>query len=160
MTCVCGLEPSTEKCCGRFIHGDDTPDTAEALMRSRYAAYVLGEIDYIVETHHPERRDEVDPEGARTWSKQAQWQGLDVLGTEDGAEDDEGIVEFTARYTSSGQLVHHRERALFKKHEDKWYYFDSEMLKGAPVVRPGPKVGRNDPCTCGSDKKYKKCCGR
>ncbi len=160
MTCVCGLAPDTEQCCGRFIRGDDTPATAEALMRSRYAAYVLGEIDYIVSSHHPERRDDVDAAGARSWSEQAQWEGLDVHRAEGGEDDDEGVVDFTARYMSSGHLVHHRERAQFKKHDGKWYFFDSEMLRGKPVVREGRKVGRNEPCPCGSGKKYKKCCGR
>ena len=72
MTCECGLGPSIEECCGRYIQGKQTPPTPEALMRSRYTAYVLEEIDYIVESHDPETRHEVDPKGAREWSQLAE----------------------------------------------------------------------------------------
>ncbi|RLB53094.1 MAG: hypothetical protein DRI90_21535 [Deltaproteobacteria bacterium] len=160
MTCVCGLGPSTEECCGRYITGGETAPTPEALMRSRYAAYTLEEIDYVVATHDPATRDEVDPDGAHAWSKEAEWEGLSVHEIEGGAEDDEGIVEFTARYQMQGKLVRHRERAKFVKLEGKWFYHDGDMVKAKPMVREGPKIGRNEPCPCGSGKKYKKCCGR
>ncbi len=160
MTCVCGLGPSTEECCGRYINGEEWAPTPEALMRSRYAAYTLEEIDYVVATHDPATRDEVDPDGARAWSREADWEGLTVHEVTCGADDEEGTVEFTARYTMEGREVRHRERATFLKLKGKWFYHDGDMVKAKPMVREGPKVGRNDPCPCGSGKKYKKCCGR
>lgn len=127
-------------------------------MRSRYTAYVLEEIDYIVSSHNPETRHEVDPKGAREWSQTADWDGLEIHETsEDG---DTGIVEFTARYKVQGRLIRHRERAEFRRIDGRWFYHDGAMVKGKPVVRTGPKVGRNDPCICGSGKKFKKCHGR
>ncbi len=129
-------------------------------MRSRYTAYVLGEIDYVVASHHPDTRDEVDDKSAREWSKAASWEGLTVHEAKGGEGDEEGVVEFTARYLMQGRLVRHRERAQFKKHGGRWFYFDGDMVKAKPVVREGRKVGRNDDCPCGSGKKYKKCCGR
>jgi SEC-C motif-containing protein len=154
------LGPSTDECCGRYIKGGEAPPTAEALMRSRYAAYALGDIDHIVSSHHPDTRDGVDAEGAREWSKAAKWEGLEVHEAKGGPDDEEGVVEFTARYVMQGRLVRHRERAVFKKHRGRWFYFDGDMVKPKPVVREGRKVGRNDPCPCGSGEKFKKCCGR
>jgi len=128
-------------------------------MRSRYTAYVLGEIDYIVDSHDPATRHEVDANGARQWSREADWEGLTIHEAKGGEGDDEGVVEFTARYEMQGREIRHRERAEFKRINGRWYYHDGEMVKAKPVVREGPKVGRNDPCPCGSGKKYKKCCG-
>ena len=124
-------------------------------MRSRYAAYVLGNIDYIEKTHNPNAREEVDRKGAEEWSKQATWDGLEIHTSSE--EGDEGVVEFTARYIVQGRLFRHRERAEFKRMDGKWRYMDGEMVKGKPVVRDTPKVGRNEPCPCGSGKKFMKC---
>ena len=60
MTCVCGIGETTEAHCLPLIKGEKMPDTAEALMRSRYAAYVLGEIDYVLSTHTPDASEDVD----------------------------------------------------------------------------------------------------
>ena len=111
-------------------------------------------------SHHPESRDEVDPESAGEWSKSADWQGLSVHETKGGEGDDEGVVEFTARYIMQDRLVRHRERATFRRHNGDWFYWDGDMVKAKPMVREGRKVGRNDPCSCGSGKKFKKCCGK
>ncbi len=161
MSCECGLGPSTEECCGRYIKGGQKAPTAEALMRSRYTAYVRGEIDHIERSHDPATRDEMDPDGALQWSKQAEWVGLEINHTDKGGEqDDEGVVEFNAKYEIEGRLVNHRERAFFKRIKGSWYYHDGEMIKPKPMVRDTPKVGRNEPCPCGSGQKYKKCHGR
>jgi SEC-C motif-containing protein len=157
VTCECGLEPSIENCCGRYISGKELPPTPEALMRSRYSAYATGAIDYIVSTHDPATRDQVDEPSAREWSKNATWEGLEVH--EAKTNGDEGTVEFTARYSMKGQKLKHRELALFKKIDGRWLYHDGNMVKPKPVTRETPKVGRNDPCPCGSGKKFKKCCG-
>ena len=78
-----------------------------------------------------------------------------------GVDDDEGEVEFVARYRSGGSAeIEHHERATFKRWEGRWYYLDGDLVRPRPVVRSGPKVGRNDPCPCESGRKYKKCCGK
>ena len=161
MVCVCGKGESLETCCGPYLSGEKLPPTAEALMRSRYAAYVQGNIDYIIDTHDPERTDDVDRANTETWSKQSEWIKLEILATERGTEDDEdGIVEFVARYKLKGVTVDHRERAEFKKLKGRWYFMDGKEIPPPPARRLAPNVGRNDPCVCGSGKKYKKCCGR
>jgi SEC-C motif-containing protein len=161
MGCYCGSERSYEECCKPYHDGTARPETAEALMRSRYSAYVVQNIDYVLATHDPGTVDEVDREGATKWSQEAAWEGLEIVNTEKGGPgDDEGVVEFIARYGAEGHSFGHHERSTFRRIEGNWYYMDGDMVKPKPVVREGPKVGRNDPCPCGSGQKYKKCHGR
>ena len=155
--CVCGLPEPTEACCGAIIAGKRRAETAEQLMRSRYAAFALHEIDWILSTHE----GKVDRATTEAWSKNSEWIGLEVLSTRAGGPDDEeGEVEFVARFKVADNEQRHHERARFKKRGSRWIYVDGKEMKGAPQVRQSPAVGRNDPCPCGSGKKYKKCCGR
>jgi len=159
-SCVCGNSSPTEQCCGRFIHGGGHANTAEELMRSRYAAYVLGAIDYIVQTNNPHRDEPFDAEAAAEWSGTAQWEGLKIIDTEAGGLNDElGFVEFVASYGQQGRSYALKERSRFQKFDGRWFYMDgdTETFEGA---KRSNKVGRNDPCPCGSKKKYKKCCGK
>ena len=158
--CPCGAGPTAAECCLRYITGAEPAPTAEALMRSRYSAYVLGEIHWILGTHDPSSTEEVDEESTEKWSKQASWKGLEIVSTVAGGRQDEvGQVEFIARYEMEGAPFSHHEKARFRKVEDRWVYVDGDMVRPKPVVRDQPKVGRNEPCPCGSGTKYKKCHG-
>lgn len=133
-------------------------------MRSRYTAYVVGAIDWIVTSNHTATVDDVDPEEIARWSSSSDWLGLSILETEAGGEDDsEGYVTFRARYRMDGTLHEHRERAYFERENGSWrfhtpYSPEDDVVELSPV-QPKAAVGRNDPCTCGSGKKYKRCCG-
>jgi SEC-C motif-containing protein len=130
-------------------------------MRARYAAYATHNIDFILDSHHPKTKDTVDRDSTETWSKNAEWLGLEIASTELGGPNDEvGTVEFLARYKIKGVVIPHRERAQFEKLEGKWYFVDGKELNAPTVRHEGPRVGRNDPCPCGSGKKSKKCCGK
>jgi SEC-C motif domain protein len=143
------------------LRGEAKAETAEALMRARYTAYTQGEIDFIVDSHDPATADEVDRDASTSWSRKAEWLGLEVVTTAAGGpEDERGEVEFIARYRLEGADLSHHERAEFRRGQDGWVYVDGEMIKPKPVVREQPKVGRNEPCPCGSGKKYKYCHGR
>jgi SEC-C motif-containing protein len=158
LTCACGKGASLEECCGPIIRGEKQPETAEALMRARYTAYTSGEVDFILGSHDPTTADQADPKGTAQWAAQAKWLKLEVVHTERGGPDDkDGIVEFIAHYEMDGRLIAHHERSEFRKLDGRWFYVDGDMVKPAPV-RVGPQPGRNDPCPCGSGKKYKKCC--
>ncbi len=158
MPCVCGVGDSTETHCLPIIKGKKKAKTAEDLMRARYSAYALGEVDFILASHTPEAAKDVDRESTAMWSKQSEWLSLEVISTEGGGEKDEkGTVEFLAKYKVKNVAVEHRERAHFEKRNGKWLFADGEQIAGPPVKREEPKVGRNDPCPCGSGKKYKKC---
>jgi SEC-C motif-containing protein len=160
VTCPCGKGESIDVCCGPFLKGTSQPDTAEALMRARYTAYATHDVDYVLSSHDPATASEVDRENTELWSKNSEWLGLEIVTTEGGKpEDSEGVVEFIARYKIRNVKLDHRERASFKKHDGRWYFVDGVEVKGPPIKRTEPRVGRNDPCPCGSGKKYKKCHG-
>jgi len=156
--CPCGSGRDYAICCSPILAGKAKAQTAEALMRSRYSAYVKGDIDYIL--HSCVQNDDVDREATENWSSKAKWNGLKIVRVEKGGvTDTEGVVEFVADYTMDGLKDEHHETARFIKKEDTWLY-DSGEVKTATVVRAAPKVGRNEPCPCGSGKKYKQCCGK
>jgi SEC-C motif-containing protein len=158
--CPCGSGTATATCCLPYITRKAQPPTAEALMRARYSAYVLQEIDYVLDTHAPESREGVDRASTEAWSKNAVWRGLEIKDkVAGGPKDETGVVEFIARYDVKEQELSHHERSTFRKIDGAWLYADGEMVKAKPVRREEPKVGRNDPCPCGSSKKYKKCHG-
>lgn len=117
-------------------------------MRSRYSAYVLKLSPYLLTTWHPSTR----PATLDISSDETTWLGLDILGYgEDEERGSEGWVEFVARF-QGGQL---HERSRFVTEAGEWRYLEGEILPPHPVAKPG----RNDPCPCGSGRKYKKCCG-
>jgi SEC-C motif-containing protein len=114
-----------------------------------------------MDSHDPEAEDDVDRANTEAWSKQSKWLGLEILSTDKGGPDDEeGGVEFVARYKLKGMNVSHHERATFRKHNGRWVFVDGEEVAPPPMKREEPRIGRNDPCPCGSGKKYKKCCGQ
>lgn len=134
------------------------PTTARELLEKRYEAFRTGNTDYVVETHHPETRDQLDRDAVESWSKQSSWKGLEIEDVEE--EGDKCFIRFTVRYERKHELIPHTELAEFRKEDGKWFYYDSEFPSPETVRREGEKLGRNDPCSCGSNKKYKKCCGK
>jgi SEC-C motif-containing protein len=143
------------------IRGSRAAATAEQLMRSRYSAYALGEIQWIVDSQVEEARRFTDLDATAEWSKRSTWKGLEIIAVDQGAADDhEGAVEFKAYYDLAGESITHHEIASFKKVDGKWQFVDGLEVKPRPFKRTAPKVGANDPCSCGSGKKYKKCCGK
>jgi SEC-C motif-containing protein len=155
--CPCTSGKSYTECCGPYLSGAALPPTAEALMRSRYSAFATGQIDYLEESLMPGTRDDFDRAGAAEWSSSSEWTGLEVRHVEKGGvDDDAGIVEFVAQFRQQGTDRVHHETGRFARHEGRWYYVDGSM---GSRPRQVAKVGRNDPCPCGSGKKFKKCCG-
>lgn len=129
-------------------------------MRSRYTAYALEEIDYLKETLTPAQQEDFSADDTRKWARESTWNGLEIRNVEAGGEaDDHGKVEFAAHFTAQGKKQTHFEIALFEKNDGQWRYSGMEEVEGQTVRRETPKIGRNDPCPCGSGKKYKKCCG-
>jgi SEC-C motif-containing protein len=157
--CPCGTGLKYSDCCQPYHDKKADAPTAEKLMRSRYSAYAVGMIDHIERTNHPGGRDAFDRESSIAWSKTSKWIGLEVLSTKEGQSTDQsGEVEFNARYEREGKEHVHYEVGLFERIDSVWYYKEAKNNE-AQIRRTEPKVGRNDPCTCGSGKKYKKCCG-
>lgn len=156
-TCPCGSGRAYDECCGPIHAGTVQPATAEALMRARYSAFVVKNIDFLEGTLLPETRADFNREETEQWAGNSEWQGLVIRGTEaGGADDDTGSVEFVASFSYDGKDYRHHETSRFQKLDGRWYYVDGILGQRPRTV---DKVGRNDPCPCGSGKKYKKCHG-
>lgn len=157
--CPCGTGNAYSDCCEPVIKGSRLAETAEQLMRARYSAYAGVEMDFIFETTHPGQRADYDHKGTREWAENAEWQGLEIIDTRNGGKDDTaGEVEFIARFREKEMPREHHERARFRRENGHWFFTEGAMVKPKPII--ANKVGRNDPCTCGSGLKYKKCCGK
>jgi SEC-C motif-containing protein len=149
VTCPCGSGISLEQCCGHYHDGTPAP-SAETLMRSRYSAYALGRVDYLLATTLPAQQAKLDREAISAWSLQSTWLGLEVESSElIGAQPEHAFVTFTAHWHDGSGEHSHRERSSFVQHQGRWYFID-------PTVTL--KAGRNDPCPCQSGQKFKKCC--
>jgi SEC-C motif domain protein len=144
--CPCGSGVSYAECCQPYLSGEIAAPTAEALMRSRYSAYVKGNIDYLIATLHPKSRQKDDRRILRLSIQTSRWLGLTILKTQKGqATDSTGKVEFVARYQSTqpqpaatpglptiAPIEQLHERSKFVKQDGQWFYIDGEML---PPVR-------------------------
>ena len=158
--CPCGSGQPYDQCCQPMIQGDARAQTAEQLLRSRYSAHVKEQIDYIYDTTYPTQRVNINRNQVAEWSRKSQWLGLEILNVHNGqAADESGTIEFMAYYRDKDKKITHHETATFKKDAGCWFFFDGQAPKPVQVIRKSPKVGRNDPCPCGSGRKFKKCCG-
>ena len=100
-------------------------------MRSRYSAYVVIAIDYLLHTTHPSTRKSHDRENIKNWAEQSTWQKLEVLSTADGnIKDKKGTVEFKAYYLDSDSQPHvHHEHSRFIKELGKWFFVDGKVYE-------------------------------
>ncbi len=162
--CPCGSQLPFSSCCEPYLLGLAVAPTAEALMRSRYAAFSTGNVDYILAT-----QKRLDRHGDRPSLQKSvnstQWTNLIVVSTRKGkAKDKTGIVEFVAAYRakplpavdltmgSAQQVQQMHERSHFIKTGDLWLYTEGDVL---PLYQPK----RADLCWCGSGQKFKRCHG-
>lgn len=128
-------------------------------MRSRYSAYAIAAIDYLLASTHPETRPSYNASEIKNWAESTDWRQLEIINKMPGsandspADDTNAEVEFVAFYRQDEQLKQHHELSQFKKSAGRWYFYEGKQL-------PDIKLERNCLCPCGSDKKYKKCCGR
>lgn len=148
-------------CCGPILSGKSQASTAEGLMRARYSAYAQKNMAFIDQTQIMLEGETFNQDDALKWAEGSEWKGMKVVSTKKGTESDNtGIVEFEAHYKdkASGKELVHKETALFEKSGSNWKFKDGNIAGAQPIKRLEPKVGRNDPCSCGSGKKSKKCC--
>jgi SEC-C motif-containing protein len=130
MNCYCCSGREFEDCCQPFISGNRKPSTAEELMRSRYSAYAVAAVEYILRSTHPSTRKFHDPESIENWAKSSRWQNLEIVSTEKGnASDKQGTVEFKAYFLDENdQPQTHHEFSNFRKELGKWFFVDGKVL--------------------------------
>jgi SEC-C motif-containing protein len=153
--CPCGSGFALEDCCGPVVEGV-LAATPEALMRSRYTAFVLRRIDHVDRTHAPAIRQDFNRAEAERAAAETEWLGLEVRQSSETG--DTGTVEFVIRFRREGQELMQHEVSQFCRVDGQWLY-ESGQVNAKPPPREFSKIGRNEPCPCGSGKKYKKCCG-
>ncbi|WP_373819152.1 YchJ family protein [Glaesserella sp.] len=147
--CPCQSGKRYSDCCQPFHLGSALPETAEQLMRSRYAAYTQVNIVYLVATTVPSQQKLLNQDAMEQWGRTTQWAGLEILSHQPNLSKNHSTVEFNALFhTEEGRQTHH-ELSLFVRIDGRWYFVD-------PTV---PRPSQKQPCICGSGKKFKHCCG-
>jgi SEC-C motif-containing protein len=151
--CPCGSQKPYTHCCQPLLAGQAHAPTPEALMRSRYTAFCRDNVDYLIATHHPSQRRPGLATQLQETIDTTVWLGLKVIDAPaPAAGNPHGFVEFAAFYKNPEPAQLH-ERSKFIRENGRWYYQTGALLP--PVTLP-----RNEPCWCGSGKKYKLCHGR
>ena len=148
--CPCKSAKTYQQCCSPFHSGEKKPQTCEQLMRSRFSAFVFQLGDYLFNTYHVDFRGNLTV--AQLAEKTVDWKNLQIIATETG--ETSGFVEFKAWFIEDGKLSCHHERSNFVKQDLQWLYCDGLFYP----EKNSTKIQRNDPCPCGSGKKFKKCC--
>ena len=119
--CYCGSNTPFEDCCQVYLKGIQKAPTAEALMRSRYSAYAIGDADYLVATTHTSTRKLHKKEDILEWSQSNHWIQLEILAST------ETTVKFIAHYKDyQGKAQVHVELSTFVLENGSWFYVDGE----------------------------------
>ncbi len=147
MQCPCGSDKTYSACCQPYIDDNDIAPTAEALMRSRYSAYTQANTAYIQKTMQGKAAIGYDAQQSKQWAQQVEWLGLQVF--DHSPNNTDATVTFAARYRDNRGIHFIHEKSLFETKNGIWYYMDGDQ-------QPPPQ--RNQPCLCGSGKKFKRCC--
>lgn len=119
--CPCGSKIEYVNCCKTFLDGDVVPQTPEQLMRSRYTAYTVANINYIQKTMCKAALVDFNPEDAREWAQSVKWLKLEVLRSS-MVDDVNGIVEFIAYYRYQNKKHQLHEISRFEWINQRWYY--------------------------------------
>lgn len=125
--CPCGSKKDFIQCCQPAINGSDPAPTAEALMRSRYSAYVNEEWRYLFNSWHPQTRP---TRKSLSRSDSVSWKNLEILNSTDGqALDDKGTVEFRAIWKNAdGSQSSLHENSRFERQNGRWVYVDGDIF--------------------------------
>ncbi|KMJ92665.1 YchJ family protein [Achromobacter xylosoxidans] len=122
--CPCGTGQTYTVCCGRWHQGPQAlqAPTAQDLMRSRYSAFVLDKLDYLLETWHPTTR----PASLEPNPPAMKWLGLAIKHARD-QDADHATVEFVARSRLAGRASRMHEVSRFVREAGRWYYLDGDL---------------------------------
>ena len=153
--CPCGSGKKFDECCGPILMGAMAAATAEELMRARFTAHVVHDFAFL---HRSYRSTAQTPYVAVEVEPAVKWEKLVVHSHVPGKTPDLAYVEFSAYGKEDGAEHVLHEKAEFVRHEGSWIYTRPLREGPAPFKQAAPKTGRNDPCPCGSGKKYKHCC--
>ncbi|WP_250461064.1 YchJ family protein [Microbulbifer litoralis] len=115
--CPCGSGKPMDECCGLYLSGRAYPGTAEALMRSRFCAFIRGDVSYLRKTWHPDNCPELNLADMET-----QWTRLEIIRSKQGLK--KSLVEFRAWYLENDTEHSMHEISLFKLYKKRWVYVE------------------------------------
>lgn len=121
--CRCGSKLALEICCGKYLAGNALPETPEQLMRSRYTAFALNNVEYIGQTMMFANSGSFDATEVSADNKLLKWLKLDVIRHE-YVDESNGVVEFKAYYRANGKKNCLHEVREFRKVAGKWFYIN------------------------------------
>jgi SEC-C motif-containing protein len=127
MTCPCNPKNLYAACC-KIAHNDiQAVTTAEQLMRSRYSAFALADVEYLQRSHHSSLRpSRKEARELKRWTQSVEWIKLEILQSQEGSSNDEtGAVEFKAFYLENGSVQVIHEHSKFCKDNGHWVYLDA-----------------------------------
>ena len=127
--CFYGSNNTFEQCCKPIIAGTQPAPTAQALMRSRYSAYVIVASQYLIDSTHISQRANYRKTEIEAWARESHWQNLEIIDCKKGLSDDSvGEVEFKAYYRDSKNTLQiHHEKSIFKQENGDWFYVNGTM---------------------------------
>lgn len=152
--CLCGSQKNYSACCEAYLTDKQRPDTPLALMRSRYTAYCLANIDYIQNTMRGKALLDFDVINAKRWATRVNWIKLTILDTSMETQH-KGYVEFIATFVDDQVLESIHEKSEFIHEEGRWYYVDGVQIPSLDTTRR--LLSRHSLCPCGSHRKFKNC---
>lgn len=138
-------------CCEPLHLGKVVANSAEQLMRSRYSAYALQQIDYLINTAAVGQQGQLDHAAIAAWSAQNEWQGLDIVAVTPKLGKQHAMVHFKAHFFDGTAQQVHEEQSYFVCLKGQWYFLD-------PTLDSYPSL--KQPCICGSGVKFKACCAK
>ena len=154
--CPCGSGKTFGECCEPVLLQQRRAETAEELMRSRFTAHAVGDGLHL---HRTDLETVKQPFNEDELGEGPQWTRLVINAHETGVKPDLAFVDFTAFYRVEGGEAPLHEKSEFVRVKGEWFYTRAVRSGPAPA-KAAPKVGRNDPCPCGSGKKFKHCHGK
>lgn len=185
--CFCGNNQPFSQCC-QPLHQGQPAQSAEQLMRSRYSAFAIGEVAYIVATTLPAQQAWLDAEAIGNWSRQNEWLGLQIIQVRPKLAPRHAQVEFKACFrprhdqpaqqpeqslqdpypqdqqqqNQQQQNQYHQEQSSFVQVDQRWYFLDPTVMDDDVVVKGHSKAktvpALKSACFCGSGQKFKRCC--
>jgi SEC-C motif-containing protein len=124
--CPCQSKKTYDKCCEPYHVGKALPQTCEQLMRSRFTAYAMAKVDYLLATTAEAKRNEENREELLDYCRSVKCVNLKVLKADGGPGDTEGHVHFHASLQVNGKRHLHAEKSTFVREGEAWVYLDGE----------------------------------
>lgn len=153
MQCYCGSGQLFADCCQPLLSGQQQAQNCEQLMRSRYSAFCDGNADYLQQSCMPALREAQSAASLQPFIEQTHFIRLQILNSSvSDPSAERGFVEFQVYFIQSNQLHSFQEYSCFERWQGRWHYASGQLTD-----IPSRKINRNEPCPCGSGKKFKSC---